>query len=63
VTRTEIRNHIASRAFTPTGTIARTEAENHNGHVGEKHTDVQPAALAFIRAAHGRRCTCEYCSR
>ena len=57
----ELRDHIAKRAFTPNGTIARTTVEQHPGAADSVVKDVQPMALAFIRATHGRGCGCEHC--
>lgn len=56
-----IRDHVVRRAFTPNGTIARTTVEQLPNAKGATVTDVQPIALAFIRAAHDSRCGCHYC--
>ena len=58
----ELRDHIARRAFTPNGTIARTTVEHHNGvNNGAVVQDTSPIGLAFIKAAHGQGCGCTYC--
>lgn len=61
----EIRQHVNKRAGTRSGTIARRTIEHLPGHahkIGAVVEDVQPIALAFIRASHGRGCGCTYCS-
>lgn len=62
MTLTDIRGHVDHRLSTPGGMIARIEGENHAGQKGEVHKDINPAALAFVRAAHGRTCDCSYCT-
>ena len=61
VTTQEIREHVALRESIPGGTIARIEGEDHAGAKGEVHRDIQPIALAFIRASHGQPCGCVHC--
>jgi len=62
MTHQELREHIALRESIPGGTIARVEGEVHAGKKGEIHRDINPMALAFIRAAHGASCSCESCA-
>lgn len=61
MTQAEIREHVEHRLSTPGGMIARIEGENHAGRKGEVHRDLQPIALAFIKATHGSRCDCIHC--
>ena len=62
MTTDQVREHVELRLATPGGTIARIEGENLAGAKGEVHRDVNPLALAFITAAHGRTCDCQYCT-
>ena len=61
MTSQEIREHVALREQVPGGTIARVEGEDHAGRKGAVHKDINPIALAFIRAAHDASCDCKHC--
>jgi len=62
MTREDLAGHVDNRLRTPQGLIARRTTEMHGGRKGSTIVDVRPAALAMIRATHGRGCACDYCS-
>ena len=62
MTLTDLREHVELRLATPGGTIARITGENHAGEKGAVIRDVNPIALAFVRASHVPTCDCSYCT-